>query len=194
MHAVSLSQSQLGLGLVAWGSPYPQPSSDSAPSSSLPPMPRRAMSPPLRPSSRVDDPGRASRDGDLIWTPHLDDPVRTSRERGREDLGDETGDSGSCMERQLDRILTVLERQEDDRRLRSRFPLRRRPPSRLPPRSSVRFRPAEPTHPPPIRQMIGLDLEYRLRRELTATSGRDEFDGAAASIEGLMNEGLDLCI
>jgi hypothetical protein len=42
--------------------------------------------------------------------------------------------------------------------------------------------------------MIGLDLEYRLRRELTATSGRDEFDGAAASIEGLMNEGLDLCI
>ena len=42
--------------------------------------------------------------------------------------------------------------------------------------------------------MSRIDLETRLRRELVATSGYDDFDGASADVSGLTNEALDLCI
>ena len=96
---------------------------------------------------------------------------------------------GSAWKGQLDRILTLLEgqenrRREEDRKVRSRSPLRRRPD----------LRPTEPSHPPPARAMTRLDLETRLRRELAATTSRGNFDGAGACVDGLTNEALDLCI
>ena len=42
--------------------------------------------------------------------------------------------------------------------------------------------------------MSRIDLETRLRRELVATSGYDDFDGASCVVTGLTNEALDLCI
>ena len=91
-----------------------------------------------------------------------DDPVGTSRDRAdvrdvRDIRDGESGETQSRMERQLDRILNVLERQEDRRRdddrrhnddrreayrRRSRSPLRRR---RVEP---AHTRPAEPSQPP----------------------------------------------
>ena len=41
--------------------------------------------------------------------------------------------------------------------------------------------------------MTRFDLETRLRRELAATTGRGNFDGAGACVDGLTNEALDLC-
>ena len=42
--------------------------------------------------------------------------------------------------------------------------------------------------------MTRIDLESRLRRELVATTGRGEFDGADANVDGLTGEVLSLCI
>ena len=163
----------------------PAAPADSAPSTSIPPSSR---SPAPIPTSRTVIPSI-----DLT-----DDPVRTSH--------------GASVERRLDRILDLLERQADRPRPRSsaRSPRRRTRSRSLPrerrSRSPLRRRavrqPAEPDHPPPPAvapetPMNRIGLERRLRRELTATSGLHilhDFSGSSPDINGLTYEALNLSI
>jgi hypothetical protein len=140
--------------------------------------------------------------------------------------------AGSHMERQLERILTVLERQEEIKvkedalptgkaskdfqdsstkaSVEITFTFTKAPISETISSPSIAddsaekrtssaaapviLRPVEPSHPPPQRVMTRIDLESRLRRELVATTGRGEFDGADANVDGLTGEVLSLCI
>ena len=131
--------------------------------------------------------------------------------------------AGSHMERQLERILTVLERQEEIKVKEDELPtgkaskdfqdsstkasveitftFTKAPISQTISSPSIAddsaekrtssaaapviLRPVEPSHPPPQRVLTRIDLESRLRRELAATIGRGEFDGADANVDGL---------